>query len=218
MSRQRRPLIPRWFRSSLLTVFVLGAAAGLAGCGDDDGAGSAAPADGVTPDGEGAAPDGARDETDGPSTTMSPEEAMSPEDQMLAFYQCLRDNGVDVADPTPGGAPVAGGPGGLDPNDPTVAAAIDQCRDEVGTVTFGDGQMGENMADTSALIEFVDCIRDHGIEMADPGPDGRLSFPENLDPQDPVFQAASQECSPLLGGGGVLIGDGSGGGTVGQRG
>jgi hypothetical protein len=81
---------------------------------------------------------------------FSEEDRQATQDSMLAMAQCLRDEGLDVADPDfssqgPGGAPVrangAGGDadqprgifGGLDMNDAKVQAAFDTCRDELGT-------------------------------------------------------------------------------------
>ena len=81
---------------------------------------------------------------------FSEEDRQATQDSMLAMAQCLRDEGLDVADPDfssqgPGGAPGppngAGGDadqprgifGGLDVNDAKVQAAFDTCRDELGT-------------------------------------------------------------------------------------
>jgi hypothetical protein len=139
-------------------------------------------------------------------------------DPVLAFFQCLRDNGLDVADPAPG-EPAAGLRGQVDMDDPAVTAVIDECRtahfaDTEGRITIGGGNMGDNLADTAALIDFVDCMRDHGIDMPDPGPDGRIGLPEGHDPESPQFQAAVRECAQHLGGGGILIGEPGGGGTA----
>lgn len=193
----------------LLLVAALLAACG--GGGDDDAVAAAAdpaPATESTVSGS--------DETSGPEasdpeTSDDPASDLSPDDQQLAFAQCLRDQGVDVADPSPGqvGLP------GLDRSDSETQAAIETCREEVGDVTFG--QVGENMAEPDALLDFVDCMREQGIDMPDPGPDGQLSLPENVDPDDPSMRAAGQECSELLRGGGILVGGGGpgeGGGVV----
>lgn len=53
------------------------------------------------------------------------------EDALVAFTQCMRDKGYDIADiDTSGGAP--GNPlGDLDINDPTVAADLDECQTSV---------------------------------------------------------------------------------------
>ena len=56
------------------------------------------------------------------------------EDNLLAFAECMRDNGVDVADPDLSGG--AGGPGDafffdFDVNDPAVEAALEVCQSEL---------------------------------------------------------------------------------------
>jgi hypothetical protein len=75
---------------------------------------------------------------------------LTPEqkDAMLAFAQCMRDNGVDMPDPQfqSGGAVMIGpGPDGgsgpkLDPESPVFQAAEDACRDLMGE--FGRGGAG----------------------------------------------------------------------------
>lgn len=153
--------------------------------------------------------------TDATSTTAP---ALSGE-PVLDFYQCLRDNELDVADPTPGG-PI--GLDGIDLDDRTVMAVVEECAQthlssSDGRVSVG-GNMGENMAEPAALLAFVDCMRDLGIDMPDPGPDGRMGLPDNVDPQATNFQSAVRSCAPLLDGGGILIGTPGGGGMVGRGG
>lgn len=75
------------------------------------------------------------------------------QDAALEFAQCMRDNGVDVPDPdfseqppADGDAPEGGGGGGggifggaVDPDDPTVQAAMEQCQDLLGDLGRGPG-------------------------------------------------------------------------------
>ena len=62
------------------------------------------------------------------------EAATDPEEAMLAFTECMRENGVDVPDPEfsedgEGGPRIQMGPGGdFDPNDPDFQAAQEKCR------------------------------------------------------------------------------------------
>jgi hypothetical protein len=159
---------------------------------------------------------------DNPTSAGGDDAAASDEDLILDFYQCLRDNGLDVADPDlgSGGPQAGGGPPGVDTSDPAAMEVVDLCReaalgDVEGPVQFGNGA-GGNMADTSSLIDFVDCMRDHGIDMPDPGSDGRLGMPEDVDPQSSEFQTAAQECTEHLDGGGIRMGEPGGGGTAGR--
>ncbi|NEE03545.1 hypothetical protein [Phytoactinopolyspora halotolerans] len=141
-------------------------------------------------------------------------------DPVLDFYQCLRDNGLDVEDPGPSGGGGAGlqGPPGVDMHDPETEAIVEDCAENHlnstdGRVTVGgeDGQMGDNLAEPEALIAYVDCMREHGIDMPDPDADGRLSIPDGVSRESAEFQQAAQDCAEHLDGGGILVGGGEDG-------
>jgi hypothetical protein len=137
-------------------------------------------------------------------------------DPLLDFFQCLRDGGLDVADPEPGDRVSLQG---VDPNDPAQVATVDNCRNTHlaefdGQMTVGQGNMGDNMSSPEALIAFVDCMRESGIDMPDPDSDGRLYLPEDFDPNDREFQAAAQQCAQHLDGGIMMGQPGAGGGMV----
>ncbi len=60
---------------------------------------------------------------------MSPEDLKEAQDAMLAFARCMRDNGVDVPDPQPGGGGMLARVGeGPDPRSPEFQAAEKECR------------------------------------------------------------------------------------------
>lgn len=140
-------------RAPAAVVLLMAATLGLAACGGDA---DAASGDDTTGDG---------------SSSADEEEAPSSGDPILDFYQCLRDNGLDVEDPGTGGGIQVNGD--IDLNDPETEAIVGRCAETHlgstdGRVTVGEGEMGENMASTESLIEFVDCMREHGIDMPDP--------------------------------------------------
>src|SRR5215470_2479356 len=61
-----------------------------------------------------------------PTASPSSNSNLSPQQQqVLGFYQCMRDNGVDIPDPDNDGIIRLNG---IDPNDPAVAAALNTCR------------------------------------------------------------------------------------------
>jgi hypothetical protein len=166
-------------------VLVLGA---TTACGDDsdDGVATAGGADGG---GAGA---------DGPGTESNQYE------QILEFYACLREHGMDVADPEPGG-PVQLR---VDPNDPDAQAAMEACQDLAPNGGEAAAPDAEGMA---ALREFTQCMRDNGIDdMPDPGADGSLTMPEGVDLNAAEAQAAIEECRPLLAGNPVQFRGGGG--------
>lgn len=156
-------------------------------------------------------------DTEVPTDTSETEETSADSgDPILDFYQCLRNNGLDVDDPQPG--PVTGGITGVDTEDPEVQATIQDCSETHldntnGRVTVGEGAFEENMASPESLLAYVDCLRDEGIDMPDPTADGLLQLPEGFDTANrggPEFQEAAQACGEHLDGG-IMVGSGEGG-------
>jgi hypothetical protein len=189
----------------------------VAGCGGSGGSQGIASLDAAT--------------GDSPSTTAAAEEVDS-EQAMLDYAQCMRDNGVDMEDPTldENGnfqmvRPSGGGEGGaFDPADrEAMQAASEACSQYLEGITqqFDRPDMTE-MQDM--LLEYAQCMRDNGVDMEDPdftadegggmGTGGRLGFDmSQYDTSDPVFQAASEACQEIFGSSGLpgMMGGGPGG-------
>lgn len=190
---QRRVLSSTLLATCLILVLALGVSAQVATL-EEPGA-SAAPS----------APTGAS----GATTVDDPQEAM------LAFAQCMRDNGIEMDDPQfdEGGRGVIvriGGPGepGFDPESEQFQAAQQAC----GSLL----EAARPQLDPAAQAEFLDqqlamaqCLREHGIEdYPDPviDSDGRLqrvagSTAEELtfDPFSEEFRSAREACASELG-------------------
>ncbi|MBK5266518.1 MAG: hypothetical protein JJE47_03720 [Acidimicrobiia bacterium] len=156
------------------------------------------------------------------------------ETQMLAFAQCMRDEGVDMEDPTvdaDGNLGFGGfrGPaqnGGTDGPPDGFRTALDACRPMLEGLELGFGQRDQTeFQDT--LLEFAQCMRDSGYPMDDPdlstfgpangnegGPGQRGGPFGDVDFEDPVFQEAQAVCGDILGGfgpgGGLPGGPGAG--------
>ncbi len=198
------------------------------------------------------------DETGGASSTTGPEagngageqstdpgngtgeqsvvEDMTDEERMLAFAECMRDNGVEFPDPVveadgtvifgfrPGGG---GGGGGGSQNlgeigrDPDTPAARDACRGLMEGVAFRRGQGGFDLIELQdTLFEFAQCMRDNGVDVGDPdlgrfGPGGNDDDEPGgpfgaIDLDDPEFAAAFAVCQQQLPqGGGPRFGGGN---------
>ncbi|WP_158840208.1 hypothetical protein [Saccharothrix deserti] len=123
----------------------------------------------------------------------------SQEDRSREFARCMRDNGVDVPDPDPAGGKW-GGLGKVDRTDPDVEKAIEACREFMpggGDLSKLDPEMMDR------LREFTQCLRDNGVEVSDPDPNGgKLSGLGQVDRDSPAFQAAMKACQdklPVLG-------------------
>lgn len=156
------------------------------------------------------------------------------EDAFVQYAECMRAHGVDMPDPqvqSDGGQVIvsAGGPGGGGSDiDPEVMRAADEACTPIMKRAISDAPRDpvREAEELARLEEYVACMREHGVEMADPtvdanggisvsidargaAPNGTIpqssvagpsgSTPEPFTPafSDPVFAEADQECSKL---------------------
>ncbi len=162
-----------------------------------------------------------------------PAEDIDAEQAMLDLAACLRDQGLDIDDPTVdsdgnvqfgGFRRVAADEEGDLPDRDTMESAMAACQSELEGVSLGFGDRGfdqTEMQDT--LVEYAACMRENGYDMDDPdlttfgqpgeGGGGGRPFGD-IDPDDPDFITASEACSDILGGlPGAGVGRGPGGGN-----
>ena len=159
---------------------------GAATAAEPDGAGAGGSAEpenavgGVSAGSEGSA---GSDDTNGTGSAESDDTSdMTDEESLLAFAECMRDNGVDFPDPvveadgtvTFGFRPGGGGEGGLAAlrdigRNPNLPAARDACSGLLEGLAFGPGQGGFDLVELQdTLLEFAQCMRDNGVDMGDP--------------------------------------------------
>lgn len=170
------------------------------------------------------------------STTLSKEDQ---EQALLDWVECMRGEGLDIADPTvdsDGNLVLGGGPGGARPSDgdsqadppdrDAIEAATTKCGNPPQTAGGNFSQEDRDAFQESALL-LAQCMRDEGItDFADPdfsnagpgaGPpadssDG--SAPRgpfgDVDLQDPDVQAALETCQAKLADQGVNFPGGGG--------
>jgi hypothetical protein len=112
----------------------------------------------------------------------------------VEFAQCMRENGVDMPDPEPGGGlMLRAGPG----DDPAaIERAQEKCRkhlEDVRPPEMSDEQQAEFR---ERALAFARCMREEGIDMPDPTFEGggRVRMRAGGNPEDPAFQAAEQKC------------------------
>jgi hypothetical protein len=143
------------------------------------------------------------------------------EQALLDYAECMRDHGIDMPDPqiTEEGGGVLieqdAGPG-MDPESDKFQEADAACQpileDAMGDVEVDPEQQAEMQ---EQLLEYAQCMRDHGIDMEDPvfDEDGRVEIqanggPRSGDPRDDEdFQAADEACGQD---GGPVIGNDGG--------
>jgi hypothetical protein len=136
-------------------------------------------------------------------TTARPSASADSEEQRRQFTQCMRDHGAQVsdADPDTGGSGTGGGGVRITASGgPGAEDAIKQCEKYLpaGKLAAPDPQQLEQMR------QFAQCMREHGVDMADPDPNGggirieKGTGAGKISPDDPAFQAAQEACKDKL--------------------
>jgi hypothetical protein len=145
-----------------------------------------------------------------PDASATPTASIDPEEAMLAYAECMRENGVDMPDPqiSEGGGVAIGINGEVDSE--TLQAAQEACNDLMSGARGEPREMTPEEKD--ALLAYSACMREHDVDMPDPvfegggavriergqsGEDGEGG--KLIDPNSEVFQAADEACRPLLG-------------------
>jgi len=145
-----------------------------------------------------------------PTTTTSagPANKRDAEKAALEFARCMRQHGIDMPDPKISGNRITqefkASPGSKGPDDPRFKAAQQACNKYLPN---GGQPPKLNPQERQQLVAFARCMREHGIDVPDPGPNsggivvkrgganGR-NAPERED--DPKFRAAQQACQKYL--------------------
>lgn len=157
---------------------------------------------------EGSEPNSPAEVTD---TTAS--EDIDIEQAMLDFTQCLRDQGIDIEDPTldaNGNLGFRGfAQGAQDADREELRAAFEACQTELEGITLGGGGL-DRTAIQDTLVEYAACMRENGYDMEDPdlsnfgpaaggGEPGQGGGPfGGIDPNDPDFVAANGVCQEIF--------------------
>ena len=106
------------------------------------------------------------------TTTLSKK---AQQDAILSYAACMRQNGVDMKDPTfdADGNVAAGGGGfrtqGIDPRSTTFQTAQKACGSIIQGIDFGPGRR-RNFDPTklqAAFNDFTSCLRDNGVQVND---------------------------------------------------
>lgn len=138
-----------------------------------------------------------------PSATSSDQSSGDIDEQRLAFAQCMRDNGIPMADPGSESGPGTGFRDLQDVDPDTLDPALEAC-DSLRPSGGGRNAADLSDADKQALLDMAQCLRDEGFAVPDPTFDGRGGFlrpgPDSaVDPRDPDFRAAMESCSSEVG-------------------
>ena len=125
-----------------------------------------------------------------PSPTATPD----PRDAALAYAQCMRDQGIPMKDPSGDDGVIA-----IEPDRSAsfekLRAAQEACKDKAPRI--GNGPDGTDPQIEERMLKFARCMREHGIDLPDPGDEGSVQIPKEqtrIDPQSEKFQAAQRAC------------------------
>ncbi len=119
----------------------------------------------------------------------------NPQDAQVKFAQCMRQNGINMPDPQPG-QPARITDTGVDKS--KLQAATQKCQP---IMQQGGGPINPNDPKVQdAMLKFTKCMREHGVNIPDPGPGGQMQIPSGASRDK--LQAAQQQCNHFLPGGG----------------
>jgi hypothetical protein len=142
-------------------------------------------------------------EEEAPASSSSSSSSSSSEDEQrreagVKFAQCMREQGVDIPDPgTDGGQRIQIGPdSGISREE--FERASKEC-DEYRRQMMPNLTEEEQEEFRQRALEWARCMRENGIDVPDPqvGEGGGIRImggPDRMDPEDPEYQAAQEEC------------------------
>ncbi|WP_406527233.1 hypothetical protein [Streptomyces sp. I8-5] len=113
------------------------------------------------------------------------------EDQALEHRKCLREHGLNVAEPKPGddvrGMTIDGG----GKSKQEMEKAFKACQDKA----VGGGAKEITQADKDKMLAFARCMRKNGIDMPDPKFDGGMAQAPAMQQKDmKKFEKANAAC------------------------
>jgi hypothetical protein len=121
-------------------------------------------------------------------------------DSMRKFAQCMRQNGVDMPDPTDDGGRIAirasAKPGAANSME-KLKAADAKCRH---FQPNGGKPVKPKPEDLAKMRAMAKCMREHGVDMPDPDENGGITITRkgkgapDINPDSPTFKAAQKAC------------------------
>jgi hypothetical protein len=113
----------------------------------------------------------------------------SEEETQLEFAECMRAQGVEVEDPKPGESLTIG-----DDGDPATKKAIANCDRRLG-ISGQELSPEEDEEFKEGWLAFAKCVREHGVDMADPTfrGNGKVLL-DRTATASPAFESAREAC------------------------
>ncbi len=141
------------------------------------------------------------DGSKGAGATAAPTTVLDDEAAVMAFTQCMRDQGIEYMDPvmdSEGNVQKPGLAEGFTITREKLKAPYQECSKHLEGVTFG--QEREDVSDlVDQKIALTDCLRDKGFDLDDPTAETlsqwRIDFRMEYDWDDPAAKQAYEECT-----------------------
>ena len=181
-------------RRGLATAFAVALLGSLVACGD----GSGDPDDTALPEAAGAS-------SATPDADEDADADLDPEDAMLKYAQCMREHGVDMPDPEPGGGISINGEG---LSREQMEAAETACQKWMDMAEPADGGHELTEEEKQSFLDMAACMRERGYNFPDPvfeggrvtqKIEGGKGSPAGPGPDDPAFRKDMEECSAEAG-------------------
>jgi hypothetical protein len=132
------------------------------------------------------------------TTTAKPSSRQDKMQAALAFARCMRQHGIDMPDPKFNGNGISqeftARRGSNGPASPTFKAAQQACNKYLPN---GGQPTKPNPQEQQQMLAFARCMRQHGIDVPDPGANGGIEVkgrPGTVNPDSPTFKAAERAC------------------------
>ena len=132
------------------------------------------------------------------TTTAKPRSKQDAMQAALAFARCMRQHGINLPDPQFNGNGISqeftARRGGNGPDSPKFKAAQQACNKYLPN---GGQPTKPNPQEQQQMLAFARCMRQHGIDVPDPGASGGIEVkgrPGTVNPDSPKFKAAEQAC------------------------
>jgi hypothetical protein len=125
----------------------------------------------------------------GSSASGGHESAADEEETQLEFAACMRAQGIEVEDPKPGESLTIG-----NTDDPATKKAIAACDHRLG-IAGQELSAEENEEFKEGWLAFAKCVREHGVDMADPTfkGNGKVLL-DRTATASPAFESAREAC------------------------
>jgi hypothetical protein len=143
-----------------------------------------------------------------PSGQGEPQNAGSDEDQMRAFAKCMREHGIDMPDPEPGGM-MRAMPAGAAEDMEKINKAGEACNK---LLPNGGKPKPLSPEELDKVRKQAKCMREHGIDMPDPDPNNPGITIGSPDGDPAKMEKAMKECGMGIEGGGAIAVAPNGGG------